>query len=239
MAKVSKFAAVFAARERMDEEESTVAPAGIASPAIEPNTIVTPAIAQPPAELSHGAIVEPHAIAPPAIAPDRFTIVPNDIFDKLLPSLPVHDQAVLMRLYRLSRGHHKDTCTVGYGTLAKACNISTRQAQISVERLIGLGLIKRMNIDQSAPVRQQRGSVYKVNLPAAKLASGTKARGTIVSGAIAGRADSKERIKKEINKGEVASPNFQNCPDCSGTGFWYPNGADKGVARCTHLKLDT
>jgi hypothetical protein len=27
------------------------------------------------------------------------------------------------------------------------------------------------------------------------------------------------------------------CPDCAGTNFWYPEGPDKGVARCTHQKL--
>lgn len=29
----------------------------------------------------------------------------------------------------------------------------------------------------------------------------------------------------------------RNCPDCAGTGFWYPQGPDKGVAKCRHLKL--
>lgn len=29
----------------------------------------------------------------------------------------------------------------------------------------------------------------------------------------------------------------RNCPDCAGTGFWYPQGPDKGVAKCKHLKL--
>ena len=29
----------------------------------------------------------------------------------------------------------------------------------------------------------------------------------------------------------------RNCPDCAGTGFWYPQGPDKGVAKCGHLKL--
>ena len=28
------------------------------------------------------------------------------------------------------------------------------------------------------------------------------------------------------------------CPDCFGTGMWYPEGFDKGVARCPHLKLE-
>lgn len=27
------------------------------------------------------------------------------------------------------------------------------------------------------------------------------------------------------------------CPDCFGTGMWYPEGFDKGVARCNHDKL--
>jgi hypothetical protein len=31
----------------------------------------------------------------------------------------------------------------------------------------------------------------------------------------------------------------KKCPDCAGTNFWYPDGPDKGVARCTHQKLHT
>jgi hypothetical protein len=31
--------------------------------------------------------------------------------------------------------------------------------------------------------------------------------------------------------------NGSQCPDCHGTGYWYPAGTDKGVARCKHLKL--
>jgi hypothetical protein len=27
------------------------------------------------------------------------------------------------------------------------------------------------------------------------------------------------------------------CPDCAGTNFWYPEGPDKGVAKCRHSKL--
>jgi hypothetical protein len=29
----------------------------------------------------------------------------------------------------------------------------------------------------------------------------------------------------------------QECSDCKGTGWWYPNGQDKGVAKCKHEKL--
>jgi hypothetical protein len=29
----------------------------------------------------------------------------------------------------------------------------------------------------------------------------------------------------------------RSCPDCAGTNFWYPEGPDKGVAKCRHSKL--
>lgn len=29
----------------------------------------------------------------------------------------------------------------------------------------------------------------------------------------------------------------RKCPDCAGTGFWYPEGAEKGVAKCKHTGL--
>ena len=27
------------------------------------------------------------------------------------------------------------------------------------------------------------------------------------------------------------------CPDCKGSGWWYPEGQDRGVAKCRHEKL--
>jgi hypothetical protein len=30
---------------------------------------------------------------------------------------------------------------------------------------------------------------------------------------------------------------ISKCPDCFGTGMWYPEGFEKGVARCRHEKL--
>jgi hypothetical protein len=29
------------------------------------------------------------------------------------------------------------------------------------------------------------------------------------------------------------------CPDCHGTGFYYPEGGDGGVAGCKHVQLET
>jgi len=48
-------------------------------------------------------------------------------------------------------------------------------------------------------------------------------------------------IASEPDQGEqtpaLSDTERRNCPDCAGTGFWYPQGADKGVAKCKHLKL--
>ena len=32
-------------------------------------------------------------------------------------------------------------------------------------------------------------------------------------------------------------PQGQTCPDCNNTGWWYPHGTEKGVARCKHANL--
>lgn len=34
-----------------------------------------------------------------------------------------------------------------------------------------------------------------------------------------------------------SSEQMRDCPDCGGSGFWYPEGYEKGVAKCTHSKL--
>lgn len=221
-----------------------IAPPAIEQPAIEvdaiaPSTIEQHAIAsnatvepfQP--TTSHGATVETPAIAQHAIAPDTFTRVPNGILDRVLPTLSPYDQLVLLRLYRLSRGFGKEECTVGYQTLAVACNMSARQAQISVERLILAGWIERVATVQGGQSRQGRGSVYRVNLPAAT----TKERGAIAQGSIAGSAANKDKdINERIKRGAPAR-DFSNCPDCEGRGYWWPEGFEKGVAKCKHKRL--
>jgi len=39
------------------------------------------------------------------------------------------------------------------------------------------------------------------------------------------------------SQGAAAKVDASNCPDCFGAGMWYPEGFDKGVARCRHEKL--
>lgn len=55
-----------------------------------------------------------------------------------------------------------------------------------------------------------------------------------------------KKDKRQI-EAEASHPNpedtpkleISQCPDCFGTGMWYPEGFDKGVARCEHKSLKT
>lgn len=100
------------------------------------------------------------------IVVDQFTRVPNGIWDNVLPRLKPVEQVVVMRLYRLSRGFNTDTCRVGFNTLAKACNISKSTAQVTISRLIDLGLIEVLGVEQGGTNKQERGTIYRIKLPA-------------------------------------------------------------------------
>jgi hypothetical protein len=45
-------------------------------------------------------------------------------------------------------------------------------------------------------------------------------------------AEAFERKGEQVMKGDASK-----CPDCFGTGMYYPEGFDRGVARCRHEKL--
>lgn len=128
-----------------------------------------------------------------------FTRVPNELLDAVLRTLSPIEQVLLLRLFRLSYGFKSETCCVGYGTLAKACNISSRQAQRSIEKLIQLAWIERVGIEQGGSVRRERGSIYRLKLPAGTLDNVS----TIDRQSTIGTASSnKEHIYKETHNTE-------------------------------------
>src|ERR1051326_7158976 len=51
----------------------------------------------------------------------------------------------------------------------------------------------------------------------------------------------KRQIEAEAVEQKASTParkiDASKCPDCFGTGMWYPEGYEKGVARCPHSKL--
>lgn len=51
------------------------------------------------------------------------------------------------------------------------------------------------------------------------------------------RAEGRELPDETTNT--IPSIDASKCPDCGGSGWWYPEGEGKGVAKCKHEKLPT
>lgn len=51
------------------------------------------------------------------------------------------------------------------------------------------------------------------------------------------RAEGRELPDEAVR--QSSSDDTSKCPDCGGSGWWYPDGESKGVAKCKHEKLTT
>lgn len=302
------FAAALERREREARENQHLATVAPQTTVVSPATVAqSTTVAHDSSEPLHSATVAPETrvvrkttLARCTIVETEYTSVPNDVWDEVMPTLNVYDQVVLWRLYRLARGHHSETCLVGLEKLAKCCNIGKRQISTSVERLEKTGLIERLGADFGNKNKAARGTKYKINLPAARVAQSARvASQTTVAErtTLAQHASNKEHTIKEntqtqnskssVGVGSTFSLNecrkyaehlwstgqgitnpggyattihrtgeadelmktffnplpaqkavdVSKCPDCSGSGWWYPKGREMGVAKCKHERL--
>jgi len=86
--------------------------------------------------------------------------------------------------------------------------------------------------------------LFEVVLTEAKIAGD---RASVVSSPVAFVAEHLRRRLFKKGKAEMQAEarntpeapriDAQKCPDCGGSNWWYPNGTERGVARCTHPKL--
>jgi hypothetical protein len=221
------------------------------------------------------------------------------MLDRILPTLDIYGQSLLLRLYRLSRGFNSDTCNVSVGKLATACNFSIRKVQMGLGALEMRGLIQRLTEDHKnrdfnlrgitfrilisdpsparrtppaqhapdaqhtpgAPNAPNKESTQKENTqtqePSAGVRVGSKfsieecrryaeylrstGQGINNPGGYAttvhrtGEAD--ELIERFLNPSTSVLMDTSQCPNCKGSGFYYPNGPTGGVAKCKHEKL--
>ena len=284
---------VFAAFTR---RPAPIPPARPAPPAYHaPDAPPAPGAQKTPDPL-HGAPDAQHA--PPASpAPVAgFTRVPNDMLDRILPTLDIYGQSLLVRLYRLSRGFNSDTCNVSISKLASACNFSTRKVQMGLAALEMRGLIERLTEDHKNRDFNLRGITFRIiisdpsparrasparHAPDAPPAPGAhdapnkentfKENTQTQNGVRAGSKFTIEECRRyaehlrstgqginnpggyattihRTGESDLLIENFLNpvtqtqvdtsqCPDCQGSGFYYPDGPNGGVAKCKHEKL--
>jgi hypothetical protein len=240
------------------------------------------------------AKIAPHAETAPVRGHLR---VPNEILYNILPTLKPSEAIVLLRLYALSHGFQKNTCTVSLDKLASGCNLSRTQTRVCVRNLERKKLIKGQGTDNTNSQKELRGLHFEVRLPSAtraeiaphtKSAPGaettpnkeksiketTQTQDEPVVGVRAGSKFTIEECRKYAQHLQTTGQGINNpggyattihrtgeadmliesflrpqapspssnldtsqCPDCHGSGFYYPKGVEGGVARCKHEQL--
>jgi hypothetical protein len=215
---------------------AAIAPGEIISPSavVSLSEHVAPGEIVPTQEVqaSPGADIAPSALLARITQPTQHTRVPNDLLDSVLKDLLPSDQLILLRLYRLTRGHHSDSITVAYETLGKACHLSRRAAIDSVQRLEREGLVKRTGKALDTAQNLNRGVTIRMLIPSA--ISAENAPGANISPGAAA-APNKLKALKDNSKVEAAPI---TCPDCHGTGWTNEvREGRSGVVKCSHVQL--
>ena len=153
--------------------------------------------------------------------------MPNSAVDGLYSMLDPYEQAVFTQLYRLSHGYGKPTCKIGLPQLARRSNMGRTTTQSTVNRLIGKGLIGKLEYEIGK--NREQGTTYWVSSP----------DGIPGAGSLPGAGTIKIKALKDNYKkgGAHERKDYSACPDCQGRGLWWPEGYERGVAKCKHEKL--
>ena len=153
------------------------------------------------------------------------TQLPHRYTDHLPRWLSADEQAVYIQLYRLSWGWGNEVCFISNPKLSERSGVPETSMRRAVKKLIGKGLIEKTDRRFGGA---EQGIEYRVfNLD--RLTNQDRASN---KNSPSNTAPNKERVLKENFKGDASQ-----CPDCMGTGFYYPEGTAKGVKRCEHRKL--
>jgi hypothetical protein len=214
-------------------QETTVAQSAAVAP--EPSPLYPDATVASSATVAQETTVAPNA----SVEIRGYGPFTWDLLDGIMPRLDPYEQVVLLRLCRLAWGHKKDTCRVGYDRLQQACNLKKRKLQEVISKLEFLRYIQRLALEQGGSDRSLRGTEYQILLtpPPGVLRATVASGATVVPDAtVAPDATNKKNTLKEISK-EGFPSRANECPDCGGTSWFYPKGAEEGVKRCSHPKV--
>jgi hypothetical protein len=222
---------------------------------------------------------------------DGHTQIINHLLDDILPTLDPPDQVILLRLYRLTRGYRKATCTVSRQKLIAKTRVKKTRLLQGLSTLEDRGYIRRladdtansdialrgMNIEMliegSEPVRSANPSTLRTRPPDEPNKLNTQKENTQTQEGVRGGskfgieecrryADHLRSTGQGINNpggyattihrtgeadalieiylnpaADTARVDASGCPDCQGSGFYYPGGTSGGVAKCKHERL--
>ena len=198
---------------------------------------------------------------------------------------------MLLRLYRLTRGYKKSTCSVSRQKLIAKTNVKKTRLLQSLVTLEERGYIRRLADDTSNADVYSRGMNIEILIGGAEPVrpadpSGTRTRPpgepnkvktqkestqTQEAGVRAGSkfsieecrryaehlrstgqginnpggyattihrtGEADELIERFLHPGPAQRADASACPDCQGSGFYYPEGTAGGVRKCRHEKL--
>jgi DNA-binding Lrp family transcriptional regulator len=157
--------------------------------------------------------------------------MPHQIMDHLLRLLDPYEQVVYLQLYRLSWGFNKPNCSISNPKLAERTGIPESTVKKTLGKLKSKGLIKKTGLQIG--YGKEQGIDFWVAAPSSQL---QRSRQLQESSQLPQDHINRKALKESIKR-EEASPDYKNCPDCQGSGFWYPEGVEKGVAKCRHERL--
>lgn len=249
-------------------------------------------------------ITAPAIWSPEIVDPARgYFPVFNDVTDRLIRELKldVYEQAVLLKMYRDSRGWKSDECEVSHAEIVRSCNMSKSQSQRTLAKLAARGLIVNLGRAKSGPERNRfkvlpgvpvipSRNIFREDIPREgqhvpaenivpgqdispvntnKNSNKDSINTHTQAGVCVGSKFSLEECKRFAehlqktgqgitNPGGYATAVFRSgeadaqieaflnppatvesggCPDCGGSGYYYPEGVEKGVKICKHEKL--
>jgi hypothetical protein len=158
--------------------------------------------------------------------------IPYQIIDHLYRHLPPPQQAIYTQLYRLSWGWGSERCFISNPSLAARSCLSLSAVKDNVNKMVAKGLVQKTG--NTLGFGKDQGIEYIVRAPSWQSARSSQLRDSRQSGKSSQPRGGpiKEDLKEIIKRDDVVA-----CPDCNGTGFWYPGGNDKGVAKCQHRRL--
>jgi hypothetical protein len=132
-----------------------------------------------------------------------FTRVPNTVLHSLIQVLDGTEYKVYIRLFCLSHGYGKDTCTVGYDRLSESVGLGRTATKKATKKLQTLGLIRKVSAENTPA---GKAPTYQVTVPGGALepASGPRRDTVAQSDTVSHRDPNKEKTEKEHEKAPAA-----------------------------------